>query len=116
MFPIQAIHAHGATPKNHNFPPPGFVDVIDARRLARIPNMRGYLRFDAVLRLEMPPTGPRAEPSWFRPWASLNPPNSPFSPLTGPRLLTGRFREAGRLDAFELASQMIDTESAVTTL
>jgi hypothetical protein len=36
-------------------------------------------------------------------WAALNPPNSPFSPLTGPRLLTGLMRSAPLCRVFELA-------------
>ena len=64
-------------------------------RLRVIPNIRQCLRFRAVLRLETVRTGPRAQPSWFSSWACLNPSNSPFSPLTGARLLIGRLREAG---------------------
>ena len=68
-----------------------------------IPNIRQYLRFEAVLQFETCATGVRTQPPWLSPLASLNLSNSRGSLLTPPRLLTLRLREGDRLDIFELA-------------
>lgn len=61
-----------------------------------IPNIPRYLRSGRFLQFEVGPTGVRSQPCWFRPWASLNRANSPFSPLTPPRLLTALLKEGDR--------------------
>ena len=71
------------------------------------------LRFGAVLRLETPPTGSRAQPSRFGSLAALNPSNSPFSLLTGPLLLTGRLSAQAGLEIFELLPDAIERSSRV---